>query len=306
MSFRLLALPLLALLLLASACGGSDNSLKDAPTPPVRKAGVLPTIQVSTAVPTQIPEAFNGDALLMNVNALANALQRCSASVGNKDALKSCVDKEMVAARVNQPAIDFFRETGYWLIGFTEAGRIDMANVLATEPGAVPQIGILGPGRQLQVVADLFAAKYPQADTDHQSPFRGDPKFDALQSLAKSHPGQGGVVDLRHYDDAQFETALQMATAPKFIVEIGLSNGCRTCGTGVAARYTFSFDLRGNLTETTFQGLCQGRRVTKTLAGRMTTYHEFASVYGNASGGFDEPYLLTVPGLSECPAHLDF
>jgi hypothetical protein len=302
--FILLLAPLF---LLVAACGRSGAS-EPLPTAPARgSANGLPTVQKPTGAPTAVPDSFNGDSLISNatLGALLSAISTCSATAGaDKTAYLACVDKQMTAAHTSDPVMAFFRETGYWLIGFTEAGRIDMANVLATEVGTSPQIAILGPGRDLQTIADLFAAKYPAAATDHASPFRGDAKYQALVSAVQAKT-PGTNPDLRHYTDAQIETAQQMATAPRFIIELGIANGCMTCGTGVAARYSFTFDLKGKLTETSFLGLCQGRAVTRNTIAGPITLHEFATQNGTATG-LTEPYRVVVPGLMECPPHLDF
>src|SRR5665811_886927 len=133
------------LLVMTVACGGGDASSQDLPTAPARSGGALPTVQKSTAAPTAVGDAFNGDSLLTNATLgnLLTALQSCNTTAGtDKTAYRACVDKQMVAARTSDQVMAFFRETGYWLIGFTEAGRLDMANVLATEIGTTPQIAI--------------------------------------------------------------------------------------------------------------------------------------------------------------------
>jgi hypothetical protein len=185
---------------------------------------------------------------------------------------------------------------------------MDMANVLAPDLSAVPQIAFLGPARQMQLEANLRAGKYPNIETDHQSPFRDAPEFAAVSAAAQvKFRNADDPLDLREYNDAMIESVSPQVTMPGFNVQVGISNFCKNCGIGVAARYSLKFDEKGKLTSMDLLGLCQGRQVTRDVSGgRPATYHEFSGLRANANGTYAEPYFLPVSGLKECPQHLDF
>jgi hypothetical protein len=185
---------------------------------------------------------------------------------------------------------------------------MDMANVLAPELSAVPQIAFLGPARQMQLESVLRAAHYPNMETDHQSPFRDAPDFPAVLAAAQvKFRNADDPLDLREFNDAMVESVSPQVATPGFVVEVGISNFCKNCGIGVAARYSLQFDQKGQLTSMQLMGLCQGRLVSRDVgSGRAATYHEFSGLRANANGTYSEPYFLPVAGLKECPQHLDF
>ena len=156
--------------------------------------------------------------------------------------------------------------------------------------------------------ADLRAGKYPNMETDHQSPFRDAPEFAAVQATAQvKFRNADDPLDLREFNDAMIESVSPQVATPGFVVQVGISNFCKNCGIGVAARYSLQFDENGKLSSMQLMGLCQGRLVTRDVTGgRPATFHEFAGLRANANGSYAEPYFLPVPGLKECPQHLDF
>jgi hypothetical protein len=156
--------------------------------------------------------------------------------------------------------------------------------------------------------ADIFAARFAGIETDHQLPFRDAPDYPAVLAAAKlKFRTADDPLDLRHYDSAEVESAASGSGSPQFVVQIGLHNFCKSCGVGIAARYSFDFDQQGKSTGVKLLGLCQGREITQDIAGMgLATFHEFSGLVPQKPRGFSEPYLLLVPGLKECPAHLDF
>jgi hypothetical protein len=258
---------------------------------------------------TRSPDSpYTAGAVWSDAAAQAQITDTCSEN-RSRDSVRFCVEQLMQGLGAPPEAIDFFLETGHWLSGFAGSpGSVKAGRVIpAAEPHAPPQLAFLAGHPKLQLLAGTFQQAFPrQADTEPW-PFERDPMYPRLFDAAKlKFQNADDPLLLRHFNIAELEShANVQAGRQEFIVQIGIHNFCEACGVGVAARYSFIFEADGKLSESIFLSICQGRMVTRDVEGiGRVSFHEF-SIKKARAGGVEEPYLLTVPGLTACPAHIE-
>jgi hypothetical protein len=215
------------------------------------------------------------------------------------------MQKEGAGAEV----IEFYDNTGQWLLGFTDGpGKLKAGLVIA--PGAespIPQIGFLRGTPNVQQALDLITDSFPSG-TGSFRPFQTDPMYPMVLAAAeRKFRTADDPLDLKHFDIAEVEaSAPSPSGGQQFVVQVGIHNFCLACGVGIAARYTLEFDAEGKFVAAKLAGMCQGRQVTQDVQGiGRATFHDFSGVKPGRSG-VTEPYLLEVPGLPTCPEHVAF
>jgi len=205
--------------------------------------------------------------------------------------------------------IEFYDNTGQWLLGFADSpGKLKAGLVYA--PGAespIPQIGFLRGTPNVQRALDLITESFPSS-TGSFRPFQSDPMYPIVLAAAeRKFRNADDPLDLKHFDIAEVEASSPPSpSGQQFIVQVGIHNFCLACGVGIAERYALEFDAEGKFVTAKLAGMCQGRQVTQDVQGiGKASFHDFSGVKSGRSG-ITEPYLLEVPGLMECPPHVTF
>jgi hypothetical protein len=281
------------------ACGGSDDGPQAQPSEPdARPAARSPD------------SPYTAGAVWNDAAAQSQITDTCSEN-RSRDSERFCVEQLMQGIGAPPEAIDFFLETGHWLSGFAGSpGAIKAGRVIpASEQDAPPQLAFLAGNPNLQPLSSAFQQAFPRRSDSEPWPFEQDPMYPRLFDAAKlKFQNADDPLLLRHFNIAELESHASVQSGRlEFIVQIGIHNFCEACGVGVAARYSFIFEPDGELLEPSFLSVCQARMVTRDVEGiGRVSFHEFSGIKRARTGGVEEPYLLTVAGLTTCPAHVEF
>lgn len=278
----------------------------------VRRADADRTRPVSAPGPER---TFSALALWTDPAAHVQIIDTCYKGINasSEGRRRFCTEQLMQQQGASPEAIHFFLETEHWLTGLAYSpGKIKAGRVLnPNNPLALPQLVFLQGDPALQQLSDLFDNAFPRQDDRGPWPFERDPLYPRLLAAAEQKfRNADEPLLLRHFNLAELESHTEAAAGRQvFVVQIGIHNFCEACGVGVAARYSLAFDGNGHLAEAQFLSLCQGREVTRNIEGiGSATFREFSGLKKAPEriGGIQEPYLLVVPGLVTCPAHVEF
>jgi hypothetical protein len=163
-----------------------------------------------------------------NVEALWR--QDCGASVTAVKAQDPCVIQVMTDAGASQPAMEFFRENGYFLTAFLEAGKVDYGR------GAAPWINM---GRE---TPQLFLNGLPPVQEASMLIPRDWQQDASYADFAKKQPQ---AVPWGEYGEL-IDSEAVVGGGQEFRLEFPLRM-CRACADLAYLRMDYSFDPDGAL-----------------------------------------------------------
>jgi hypothetical protein len=196
------------------------------------------------------PEAQNTD--------LHSLLLDCGAPPDGE----ACVEDVMTETGASLESIEFFRETGWFLIGFEDFGRVDLGTILLPWRANANQQYVLLNGDPDIVYVEESGAELSVAD---------DPDFDALVAGIESiTPPNGSPADALEIfaGENAFEAEYDLPfEGQQFVFQFEVVNGCHACGTGYRERVSFDFGQQGVFVGQFLSGLCRASEAEVIVPG---------------------------------------
>jgi hypothetical protein len=186
------------------------------------------------------PESQNTD--------LHSVLLQCGAPPDGE----ACVEDVMTDTGASLASIDFFRETGWFLIDFEDFGRVDLGTiVLPWRANANQQYVLLNGDPDIVYVEEGGG----------ELSVKEDPEFDALvEAIGTVTPLNGSPADTLEIFAGEnvFEAEHNLPfEGQQFVFQFEVVNGCHACGTGYSERVSFDFGQQGVFVGQFLSGLCR-------------------------------------------------
>ena len=182
-------------------------------------------------------------ARLAGYYATLDQLMSCSKSENSR----ACMVAIMRQERAPASAIAFLESTGWLISDFIELGPRDLAVIL--DPL------LLNGNYQFGIVNGAGGIIFPAVAVETDLIWSDG----ALLLLKRAYEDRGDTSSsLRVWvTDVWFESQVQGQSVQDFYLQFNVVNACHACSTGYAARFSFSFDRKGNFLGSEFVGLCR-------------------------------------------------
>ena len=187
------------------------------------------------------PESQNTDVF--------TALQQCGAPPDGN----ACVMDIMQDTDASRASIEFFQETGWFMIDYEDFGRIDLGTILLPwRANANQQYVLLNGDPDIVFVEDTAA----------ELSFTDDPSYgDLTAAIEAATPPNGApsaALEISAGDNA-FEDEFDLPIdGQQFVFQFEIVDGCRACGTGYNERIAYDFSQQGVFIGAFLSGACRG------------------------------------------------
>lgn len=170
------------------------------------------------------------------------AYRACSPSHGAGSLASGCIDRYMRAHGASEAAVAFFDATGSYLIGFVDAGQVDLGYTLLAFPANYDR-GFL----VLNAARQYFHPPPPQLT---------GALYRKLRDAYRLPSGGAGLTVFTDSIVPWLETSSQRAGRNELILQFTLYNQCAACATPYRARIAYRFSADGAFAGSRSLGPC--------------------------------------------------